>query len=197
MPLNWLTLAALGAVAITSGCGGGRLSSDQARKQISDIGASNILPDAIRIRRVVDQGDRQAIAEATATLAFQFKRDNPNAPWRIVAVRLGDNDWLDMNELVAAVNEGRRKATVESIGKLSAGVEAYRKTNGALPVAADIVKLSDQLYPRYMDKLIRDDAWGRPIRYETTGTNFRLVSNGPNGAPGDADDIVATPSASE
>jgi hypothetical protein len=187
--VNRATVAALAALIVASGCGGGRLSSDQARKQIIDISSSGVVPDAIQIRRVVTQGDREAIAEATATLAFQFKRENRNAPWKIGAVRLGDNDWLDMNELLAAINDARRRSTLESIGRLNAAVEAYRQANGNLPSAPDIVKLTDQLFPGYLDKLVRDDAWKRPFRYEASGATFRIISNGPNGIAGDSDDL--------
>jgi hypothetical protein len=190
-PLNRLIWAALIALIVASGCGGGRLSSDEARRQILAVNSNKILPDAVQVRRVTSYGDREAIAEATATLAFQFKRDNKDAPWRVAAVRLGDNDWLDMTELLAAINEGRRRATVASIVKLNTGIEAYQRANNALPVAPDIVKLTDLLFSRYMDQLIRNDAWGRPFRYEVSGTTFRLVSNGPNGMPGDADDVTA------
>src|SRR5437762_12333299 len=90
-----------------SACTGARLSHDEARKKIAAIGRSNLIPDAIEIRRIIAQTDTTAIAEATITLAFQFKRDNPNADWQIAGVRLGDRDWISLDELLAASIEGR------------------------------------------------------------------------------------------
>src|SRR5437867_11609057 len=99
----------LGCLVLCS-CTSARLSHDEARKKIAEIGRSNLVPDAIEIRRIVSQSDTQAIAEATITLAFQFKRDNPDAEWRIEAVRLGDREWISLDELLAGINEGRRRS---------------------------------------------------------------------------------------
>ena len=178
---------------ILSACSGARLSHDEARKKIAEIGRSNLVPAAIEIRRIVSQTDTEAIAEATITLAFQFKRDKPNAEWRIQAVRLGDRDWISLDELLAGINEGRRRATADSMQKLVAAVEKFRMMNGTLPNARDIVGLTDILNPRYMTELVREDGWGKPILYEVTGQGtFRLISDGPDGRRGTPDDIVVT-----
>jgi predicted xylose isomerase-like sugar epimerase len=172
-------------------CTGARLSHDEARKKIAEIGRSNLIPDAIEIRRIVSQTDTQAIAEATITLAFQFKRDNPNAEWRIQAVRLGDREWISMDELLAGINEGRRRTTLDAMQKLAQAVERYRARNGSLPNARDIVGLTDILHPQYMNELVREDGWGKPILYEVTGPEtFRLISDGPDGRRGTPDDVV-------
>src|SRR5213594_2559302 len=122
----------LGCLVLCS-CTSARLSHDEARKRIADIGRSNLIPDAIEIRRIVSQSDTQAIAEATITLAFQFKRDNPDAEWRVQAVRLGDREWISLDELLAGINEGRRRATSDSMQKVADAVEKYRSANGSLP----------------------------------------------------------------
>ena len=176
-----------------SGCAGGRLSHDDARQKIAQIGRSNLVPDAIEIRRIVAQNDTEAIAESTVTLAFQFKRPNATAEWQISAVRLGDRDWISLNELLAAINEGRRRTTIEGLQKLAAGITRYREMNGAIPVAPDIVKLTDLLHPLYISELVREDGWGDPIDYQVMGTTFRLVSSGPDKIPGTSDDIVFDP----
>ena len=174
-------------------CTGGRLSHDEARKKIAEIGRSNVVPAAIEIRRIVSQSDTQAIAEATITLAFQFKRDNPNGDWRIEAVRLGDREWISLDELLTGINEGRRKATTDAMQKLAAAVEKFRAANGLLPSARDIVALTDILHPSYMTELVREDGWGKPIVYDITGpSTVRFISYGEDGRPGTADDIVVT-----
>jgi len=178
---------------VLSACTSARLSHDEARKKIAEIGRSNLVPDAIEIRRIVSQSETQAIAEATITLAFQFKRDTPNAEWRIQAVRLGDRDWISLDELLAGINEGRRRTTTDAMQKVADAVENYRSTNGALPNARDIVGLTDILHPQYMNELVREDGWGKPIIYEVTGpSTFRLLSQGADGLPGTRDDIVVT-----
>jgi len=175
---------------LLSACTSARLSHDEARKRIAAIGQSSLVPDAIEIRRIVSQSDTSAIAESTVTLAFQFKRATANAEWHIDAVRLGDRDWISLDELLAAINEGRRRTTSQSMQQLTDGIENYPSANGSLPTSKDIVTLTDQLYPRYMNVLVREDGWGRPFIYEVTGNSFRLVSAGADGRPGTADDVV-------
>src|SRR3989441_8203155 len=166
-------------------CTSARLSHDEARKKIAEIGRSNLVPDAIEIRRIVSQTDTQAIAEATITLAFQFKRDAPNAEWRIQAVRLGDRDWISLDEILAGINEGRLRATTDAMRQLAEAVEKYRGGNGSLPQATDIVGLTDILHPKYMSDLVREDGWGNPIIYAVTGPSaFPPISHGAGGPPG-------------
>src|SRR6266849_1854539 len=187
---RWWVL--LGCFAL-SACTGARLSNDEARKKIAAIGRSNLVPAAIEIRRIVSQTNTEAIAEATITLAFQFKRDNPDAEWRIQAVRLGDREWISLDELLAGIDEGRRRATTNGMQQLAEAVEKFRSTNGSLPNARDIAALTDILNPKYMTELVREDGWGKPILYEIMGpTAFRLTSDGPDGRRGTSDDIVVT-----
>ena len=176
---------------VLSGCSSARLTHEAARSRIAELARSPFVPDAIEIRRVVSQNDTQAIAETTITLAFQFRKDAPTGQWRVEAVRLGDRDWIDLNELLAAINEARKRETTEAMQKLVAGVDGYRTKNGSLPIARDIVTLTDILHPLYMGELIRADGWGNPIDYELTApTTFRLVSRGADGLRGTPDDIV-------
>jgi hypothetical protein len=184
-PFQMLLIAAL----TLTGCAGSRLSSDEARKKIAELGRSNLVPDAIEIRRISSQTDTEVIAESTITLAFQFKKSSAGE-WRVAAVRLGDRDWVDLNELLAAMNEGRSRQTTELMEKVMAGVTEYRNANNALPAATEIVGLTDLLHPKYMRDLVRQDAWGHPIDYEVRGTTFKLTSHGPDGVRGTPDDIV-------
>src|SRR5438045_4638239 len=167
--LSRLRFAVLGCLFL-SGCTGLRLSQDEARKKIAEIGRSNLVPAAIEIRRIVSQNDTEAIAEATITLAFQFKRANPNSEWHIQAVRLGDRDWISLDELLAGINEGRRRATSDAMQKLAEAVEKFRASTGSLPTVRDIVGLTDTLHPQYMNELVREDGWGKPITYEVVVT---------------------------
>jgi hypothetical protein len=185
--LHVLLIACIALPACTSA----RLSHDEARKKIAAIGQSNLIPDAIEIRRIVSQSDTTAIAEATVTLAFQFKRASSSAEWHVEAVRLGDRDWISLDEMLAAINEGRRRTTAQAIQQLAEGVEKYRTENGSLPAARDIAALTDTLHPRYMKELVREDGWGHAILYEVTGpATFRLRSPGADGRPGTSDDVV-------
>ena len=178
------------AAFLASGCGGARLSHNEIRKQVAELGTSTLIPKAIEVRRIVSQSNNRLIAETTVELAFQFERDTPGSPWHVASARLGDQNWISVSELIAAINENRRKETASALGKLDAGVTAFRQRNGNAPNASTITALSDVLHPQYMTDLVRADAWGRPIRYEVAGGNFRLLSYGVDGVRGTADDII-------
>ena len=176
-----------------SGCSSARLSHDEARKRIAEIGNASLVPESIQIQRIVSQSDKNAIAETSVALAFEFQRDKASDPWRIAAVRMGDRDWVGVDEIIAAVNESRRRKTLESFQKLAAGISVFEQRTGAAPKASDIVSLTDLLHPAYMADLVRLDAWGHPIRYEVLGTRFRLSSDGADGVRGTADDLLLAP----
>jgi len=172
-----------------AGCSGARLSHEEARRQIAAIGTSALVPGSIQVQRIVSQTDKDAIAETTVALAFQFKRDKPTDAWRVAAVRLGDRDWVGVDELIAAVNDNRRRATLKSLQLLAVGIAAFQQKNGSAPNAKDIVTLTDILHPGYMTDLVRTDAWGRPILFESSPAGYRLLSFGPDGMQGTPDDI--------
>ena len=179
------------AFVVFSGCGGARLSHDVIRRQIADIGTSTLVPNSISVRKVVSQSGNRAIAETSVDLAFQFERDTEASPWHISSVRLGDQNWVSVPELVAALNEAHRKQTAASLQKLATGIAAYRERNGSAPNARDIKTLTDILHPQYMRDLVLDDGWGRPIEVEpSAGATFRLRSLGPDAQRGTFDDVL-------
>jgi hypothetical protein len=141
----------------------------------------------------VSQSGNRAIAETSVDLAVQFERDSAVSPWHITSVRLGDQNWISVAELVTALNEAKKRETTASLGKLVAGVGAYRQGTGSIPAARDIKGLSDVLHPLYMKDLVIEDSWGRPIELETSGNDLKFRSLGPDGQRGTADDILSAP----
>ena len=186
-------LCFLAIFATLFGCGGARLSHKEIRQQIASLGSSTLVPNSVSVRRVVSQSGNRAIAETTVELAVQFERDSAVSPWHITSVRLGDQNWVSVAELVTALNEAKKRETAASLGKLVAGVGAYRQGTGAIPAARDIKGLSDVLHPLYMKDLVIEDSWGRPIELETSGTDLKFRSLGPDGRRGTADDILSAP----
>ena len=178
------------AAFVASGCGGARLSHNEIRKQVAELGTSTLIPDAIDVRRIVSQSSNRLIAETTVELAFQFERDTPTSPWHVASVRLGDQNWISVSELIAVVNETRQKQTAAALRKLDAGVTAFRQRNGNAPSATTVTALGDVLHPQYMTDLVLDDAWGRPIEIESSTPNFRFRSLGADGQRGTADDVL-------
>jgi hypothetical protein len=184
-----LQLVLIAAFA-ASGCGGGRVSHNELRKQIAELGPSTLIPEAIAVRRVVSQSNTRLIAETTVELAFQFERDAVTSPWYVSSVRLGDQNWVSVPELIAAIDESRRKETAAALRKLDAGVAAFRQRNGTPPGAGTVAVLGDILHPQYMNELVLTDAWGRPIEIASSAPAFRFRSLGPDGQRGTADDVL-------
>jgi len=180
------------ALAASAGCGGARLSHAEIRKQIASLGTSTLVPGSVSIRRIIGESGNRTIAETSVELTFQFERDTESSPWHITAVRLGDQNWVSVPELVIAVNEARKKTTAVSFEKLAAGIAAYRqRNNGAVPAANNIQALADVLHPQYMRELVLEDAWGRAIEVESSGGAMRFRSVGPDGRSGTDDDILS------
>jgi len=175
---------------ILQGCGGARLSHSEIRKQVADLGNSSLIPSSVSIRRVVNQSGNRAIAETSVELAFQMERDSENSPWHITSVRLGDQNWVSVPELITALTESRKRETSGALEKLTAGVASYRQRNGSAPTGSDIKALSDILHPQYMKDLVLDDAWGKAILVETSPT-LRFRSVGPDGQRDTADDLLS------
>src|SRR3954463_3601207 len=96
--LAFYTLLSVVALACFAGCSSVRLSHDEARKQIAEIGNSSLVPDSIHIQRIVSQSDKNAIAETSVAMAFEFQRAKSSDPWHISSVRLGDRDWVGVTE---------------------------------------------------------------------------------------------------
>jgi hypothetical protein len=166
---------------------------EKERSRMIELGASPLIPGAIEIRRVISQNDVRTIAESTVTMGFRFKHGRRSSDWTIEAARLGDRDWIDTGDLLATLNEGRRRSTLALMQELAAAIEKYRQEKGALPPAKDVRELNDVLHPRYIGQLVRVDGWGHEIDYSASGSTFRLRSRGPDGRPFTADDLVVNP----
>ncbi len=148
------------------------------------------MPSEIEIERIMIETGGRAVAETSVKMAFQFEKD-AGGKWRIVSARLGDRQWIDVDLLLEAVERQYSDNTSAALGKLAAGVTEYQAQNGSLPLLGTESTLADVLHPLFMEDLIRQDAWGREIRYERRGDRaYVLRSPGPDGVHGSPDDIV-------
>jgi hypothetical protein len=179
-----LALSLLALAACT-----GNLSSRTARQQIAELGDASLLTDDIQVQRIVTELGGRSIVEANVQMAFQFER-NADGAWTIVSARLGDREWIEIEDLLDAIEAQNTDQTTASLEKLALGVGAYRSRNGALPEVPREGTLSDVLHPVFMTDLVRDDAWGYRIRYAADRDGYELRAPGPDGAAGTGDDIV-------
>ena len=183
------SLAVLGFILlISSGCSG-RLSTRTVRQQIAALGESNLVPSDVAVERIVTELGGRLVAETTVKMAFQFERD-ADGEWRIVAARLGDRQWVDIDLLFEALETLRAEESTVAMQKLATGLGQYRTQNGRFPEIEGNGYLSDLLHPGFMSELIREDAWGVEIRYELRDSSYRLRSSGPDRIVGNGDDVL-------
>jgi hypothetical protein len=186
-----LWAALLGLVVSVSACGGRALSRRLARDVISGSPAAVLTANDIDVISVTQVGAREAIVETYLHSAFRLERTG--GAWHIREVRVGRGQWEKMDDVLQALQMVKTDRTRKLLEEVAAATEAYRRKNGGIPAFSDFVGLADALYPGYLTLLIRDDAWNHPLAaYRLSGSAIRLVSAGPDGRMGTADDIELT-----
>jgi hypothetical protein len=177
-------------LGLLAGCGASRkLSEDTAKSKILELRLLDLKDKQIHVHRIVHSGQDQAVVEASLQMTFQLAKGK-GKDWQVNAVRLGDRDWISAQAFLAALNEVRAKQTQQSLEQLQEGIRKYQAKLGVLPAVSDIVKLTDLLFPEYMAEVIRYDAWSHEFKISPAGGSaLQLSSAGPDGIPGNADDI--------
>ncbi len=185
---RWLPITLV--LGLLAGCGASRkLSEHTAKEKILELGLLDLKDKQIQVQRIIHSGEDQAVAEASLQMAFRLAKTK-GKDWQVNAVRLGDRNWIDAQLFLAALNEVRARQTQQSLEQLQEGIRKYQAKRGVLPAVSDIVKLTDLLFPEYMTEVVRYDGWSREFRVNSVGDNtFQLSSAGPDGVPGNADDI--------
>jgi Type II secretion system (T2SS), protein G len=130
-----------------------------------------------------------AVAEVVVAATFRLSRD---ARGRLVVseVVLGGETLSDLASLWQGVDARKAALARADLTKLRDALEAFRTERGFYVAAKDSVVLLDNLSPRYLKQLIRIDPWHNPYRYEGTTASYTLASDGPDGKPRTADDLV-------
>ena len=149
--------------------------------------------EQIEVGKVSFSGQSQAVAEANVELTFHFSKSK-DGDWNVDSIRMGDRDWVSVKDFQSAMNAVRAQNTRDILQNLRQAMERYRERNGDYPQADNIVKLADILFPDYMSEPNRYDGWNHELIYKTSGHGtWKISSSGPDGIPGDADDIAVGP----
>jgi hypothetical protein len=184
---RWLPITLV--LGLLAGCGASRkLSEDTAKSKILELGLLDLKDKQIQVQRIIHSGEDQAVVEASLQMVFRLAKGK-GKDWQVNAVRLGDRDWIGAQAFLAALNEVRAKQTQQSLEQLQEGIRKYQAKRGVLPAVSDIVKLTDLLFPEFMAEVIRYDAWSHEFKISSGGSALQLSSAGPDGIPGNADDI--------
>ena len=96
---------------------------------------------------------------------------------------------------VAGAGRGLDRAHKErTLGKLESFRVAFTRYSidhdGVFPEGTSLAAISAELSPRYLNLLEAEDAWGNTMTYSSDGRTYSIVSSGPDGVSGTADDLT-------
>src|SRR5258708_3601850 len=168
----------------------GDLTPKEARKLIARMAGIQLPSDAVRVKDISTAGS-SAVVTAQVETAFRMVKDD-KGKWRVAEIRTGDRRWEDLDTLMRALNVEKTARARAELETIAAALESYRRERGAYLESKSSAALIDNLNPRYLARVIRVDPWHKPYEYEGERTTFVLRSDGPDGKPNTADDIVVT-----
>jgi len=183
-----VTVFFLLAAALT-GCGGRMVGKKTARNVIVGAVPDGLQPEDVEVDSVTQAGSRDAVVEARIRAAFRL--ENEKGHWVVREVRLGERQWERLDLILQGLETAKAEETRRILDEVASGLEAYARKNSGLPGFKDFVSLSDALHPGFLPRVIRLDAWQRPLGAERVNPNtIRLRSAGPDGKFGTPDDIT-------
>jgi hypothetical protein len=174
-------------------------SVTRARCLIASLFSVQLPSDAVRIKDLSSlnlplASNPSALVVAVVRVEVRFVNDNKTG-WHVSALRTGSSQWLNLEKVISAVNEEKKRRAQADLEAIARALEAYRTERGMYLAADKHAVLMDHLTPRYLSRVIRLDPWHRPYRYQGESSHFLLRSPGPDGKENTADDIVlASPS---
>jgi hypothetical protein len=178
----------LTAMVLTA-CGGRSINKKTAEKVITS--EALLKSSSIDIESVAQTTSGQAIVQTKVEVAFRLEKSGGH--WVIREVKIGNNPWEKLENVVLALNRVKKEETEINLQRIASAIDEYRGKNGRLPDFSDYVSLSDALSPDFLSPLIRLDSWGQPIvAVRISPAQVRLISTGPDGKMGTSDDISVT-----
>src|ERR1700754_3980394 len=145
--------------------------------------------DSVHIETISASGSNEAIVEARFNAVFRFTTDKQGS-WQAVEVRTGDRNWESIELIQTAVRKEKALRTTAELRTIVTALEAYRRERGYYVAAETNSALIDHLAPRYLNAIIRLDAWSHELQYKGSEAGYRLASLGPDGKANSGDEIV-------
>lgn len=198
-----LILNAAGAQAQTNECATpdppfrGSLAIDpsarRARCLLGELLGIEVPSDALRIQQIapfVLPMASQPSAVVVAWVKVDARLANDNGRWRVVALRTGQHDWVQLDPIIAVINAGKQKRAEAELQLIARALERFRAERGYYLVSDSQAALIDHLNPLFLSQVIRVDPWYQPYKYLGERNHFTLRSTGPDTKDGTADDVV-------
>jgi len=169
------------------------LTTKRARCLVASLFGVQLPSDDVRIRDISVFGlslgpESSALVTALVQADFRFAREARG--WRVVGVKSGSRDWVNITDLPSSIDQIKRSAATEDLSTIAKALADFRRDRGHFVVADKESVLVDHLSPRYLARVIRIDPWHRPYHYEGQQDRYSLRSLGPDGKPNTPDDIV-------
>lgn len=166
----------------------------QVRCLLAHLVGIELPSDAVRVKSVSPlalplSNAPSALVEARIEAEFRLLK-GADGHWRVAQVRTGGNAWADVERVASGINERKRACALEELETVATALEAFRRERGFYVEAESESVLVDQLNPRYLRRVIRVDPWHKPYQYEGTRSAYVLRSNGADGQPKTADDVI-------
>jgi type II secretion system (T2SS) protein G len=171
------------------------LTNKRARCLVASLLGVQLPSDDVRIKDISMFGlslgpESSALVTASVRADFRFARDASG--WRLVDFKSGSRDWVNVNDLPAAMDQIKRLTASEELSTIAKALSDFRRDRGYFVVADRESILIDHLSPRYLTRVIRVDPWHRPYHYEGQQDRYSLRSLGPDGKANTPDDIVVS-----
>ncbi|HEU5460322.1 MAG TPA: type II secretion system protein GspG [Pyrinomonadaceae bacterium] len=171
------------------------LTYKRARCLVASLLGVQLPSDDVRIKDVSPFGlsiGPESSALVTALVRADFRFAAGSSGWRLVEFKSGNRDWVNFNDLPAAMDQIKRSTASEELSRIAKALSDFRRDRGAFVISDKESVLIDHLSPRYLLRVIRVDPWHRPYHYEGHQDRYSLRSLGPDGKPNTPDDIVVS-----
>ncbi|HET6976533.1 MAG TPA: type II secretion system protein GspG [Pyrinomonadaceae bacterium] len=169
------------------------LTTKRARCVVASLFGVALPSDDVRIKEISLVGfsigsESSALVTALIRVDFRFARDKSG--WQVTEFKSGARNWVNINDLPAAINEAKRSAASDELSIIARALGDYHRDRGYFVVSDKESVLIDHLSPRYLARVIRVDPWHRPYQYDGQQDRYSLRSLGPDGKPNTPDDVV-------
>lgn len=177
-------------LALTA-CGSRHLDNGQARKAITQLPQEILEKEDVDILAVIQTSGSSAVVESRVRTAFRLAK--VDGAWAVRDIRIGHGEWETVANLAEALDRVKAEQTRADLERIAAAVLEYGNRAGGMPEFRDFIDLTDLLAPKYLDPLIRLDAWRNPLRATTSPAGPILVTSaGPDGLFATEDDLDIT-----
>lgn len=176
------------------GPGSSELNVKRARCLLAQLLGVDLPSDAVRIKEVSPfalplSSGPSAVVVALIRMEFGFEKQGKEG-WRILAVRTGNREWANLDDLRNTVNEAKKQQALADLHLIADALARFHQDRGFYVSTDNHRLLIDHLAPHYLSRIIRLDPWHKPYEYQGDRDHFTLRSDGPDGKPNTSDDLV-------